>query len=150
MEENEYRTIYQQFNKTRCIFEKVILGRHCVCQQAHQFCLAEREGVACKTKIRQRRCQRLLEQVRQKALFTLKLTQLDDILPHAKEIRVQLGSLNGLVELLNTEQPETAINIDELLSMVEQRYPSFQTLPFEPLIRAIAKIQGRKHRIKKV
>ncbi|MCW8962267.1 MAG: hypothetical protein OQL16_00630 [Gammaproteobacteria bacterium] len=148
MEEDEYRATYRQFNQTRCAFEKAILSRRCACDQAHKFCLAEREGVACKAESRSERCQAFLQQARQKALFALKMTQMADALPHAKEIRVQLGCLSGLTELLDNEQPETIDNVDELLGRTEQQYPGFQGLPFEPLIRAIMRIQGRKRRRK--
>jgi len=144
MEEDEYRATYQQFNQTRCAFEKAILSRRCACELAHKFNLAEREGVACQTESKQKRCQGFLQQARQKALFALKLTQLDGPLPHAREIRVQLGSLNGLSELLDGTQAETITNANDLLIRTEQLYPGFRALPFELLIRAILRIQGRK------
>jgi len=149
MEEDEYRTIYQQFNQTRCAFEKAILSRRCACELAHKFNLAEREGVACQTESKQKRCQTFLQQCREKALFALKLTQPGGALPHAREIRVQLGGLNGLSELLGSTPPEAINNIDDLLISAEQRYPDFQELPYELLIRAIMRIQGRQRRHRK-
>jgi len=149
MEEDEYRATYQQFNQTRCAFEKAILSRRCSCQHAHKFCLAEREGVSCQIPARQKRCQDFLHQARQKALFALKLTQVGDILPHAKEIRVQLGSLTGLAKLLDESEPETITNANDLLDRAEQQYSNLQELPFESLVRAIMKFEGRKRRGKK-
>jgi len=149
MEEDEYRSTYQQVNQTRCAFEKAILSRRCACAHAHKFCLAEREGVACQAKDNQERCQQFLQQAREKALFALKLTQLEGALPHAKEIRVQLGSLSGLTELLDSTEPETISDANELLKRAEKKYNGVDKIPSESLVRAIMRMEGRKRSRKK-
>lgn len=149
MEEDEYRSTYRQFNQTRCAFEKAILSRRCNCVHAHKFCLAEREGIACNAHPNQQRCLQFLELARQKARFVLQLTRPDDALPHAKEIRVQLGSLIGLAESLEIPLKDNEIeNIDTLLSMAEQNFTSLDELPFDTLIRVIRETQGRRPRRK--
>ena len=149
MEEDEYRTTYQQVNQTRCAFEKAILSRRCACIHSHKFCLAEREGVACQAKDNQKRCQKFLQQAREKALFALKLIQLEGVLPHAKEIRVQLGSLSGLTELLDNTEPETISDANDLLNRAENKYNGIDKIPSESLVRAIMRMEGRKRRSKK-
>ena len=149
MEEDEYRSAYHQVNQTRCVFEKAILSRRCACTHSHKFCLAEREGVACQAKDNQKRCQQFLQQAREKALFVLKLTQLGGVLPHAKEIRVQLGSLSGLTELLDSTEPETISDANDLLNRAEKKYNGIDKIPTESLVRAIMRMEGRKRSRKK-
>lgn len=144
MEENEYRATYDQFNQTRCAFEKAILSRRCNCEHSHKFCLAEREGIACQAVASQQQCQELLLHARQKAIFALKLTQASDILPHAKEIRVQLGCLTGLAGLLDGTEPETITDANDIVTRAKQTYGDWQALPFETLVRSIMHFQGRQ------
>jgi len=145
MEEDEYRSTYHQVNQIRCAYEKAILSRRCACAHAHKFCLAEREGVSCQTKNNQERCLKFLQQARENALFVLKLTQLQNSpLPHAKEIRVQLGSLTGLSELLDGAEPETIADANDLLDRAERQYTDISNIPVETLVRAIKRMEARK------
>ena len=150
MEEDEYRNTYQQFNQIQCAFEKAVLTRRCNCRHAHKFCLAEREGIACQSAPEQQRCLRFLQLVREKSQFVLKLTRPGEPLPHAKAIKVQLGSLNGLAEVLEISIQDNEIDdIDGLLSRAEQAYSGLDNLPFDTLIRAINVTQGRRARSRK-
>ena len=149
MEEDEYRSTYHQFNQTRCAFEKAILSRRVSCRHAHKFCLAEREGVSCQSATHQQRCLHFLQQARQNALFALKLTQLDGALPHAKEMRVQLGSLIGVAEKMDGQPPETINDADDLLARAELAFDGLDELPFDSIVRAIKRIQGRRRRDRK-
>jgi len=144
MEEDEYRATYHEFNKTRCAFEKAILSRRAGCPHAHKFCLAEREGIACQSPLKQPQCDRFLETIREKALFALKITRPGDRLPHAKEIRIQLGSLEGLIEALDMEGEVSQENISRLVEAATDKYKTFQQLPFDRLIRNISQIQARQ------
>lgn len=146
MEEDQYRATYQRLNQTRCVFEKAILSRRAGCSHAHKFCLAEREGISCQSVADQQRCQDFLQTTRNKALFALKLTQLDGALPHAKEIRVQLGGLTGVAELLDQGDVGELYNACELLESAERHYDGLANLPYDTIIRAIMRIQGRRRR----
>lgn len=149
MEEDEYRNTYQQINPIRCAFEKAILSRRCACGHAHKFCLAEREGVSCGHTARQARCAHFLSSIRKQAMFVLKLTSMDNTmqLPHAKEIRVQVGSLLGLNELLQLQPGADQIaDINDLLDKSTDKYRDINELPFSQLIPAIQKMEGRRSR----
>ncbi len=146
MEEDQYRTTYKQFNQVKCAFEKAILSRRCGCTQSHKFCLAEREGVSCDNPLDQQRWQVLLQNAREKSLFVFKITQFDGVLPHAKEIRVQLGSLAGLNESLGNDASEEIDDIKSLLILAEETYGKIEQIPYDNLIRAISHIQGRRRK----
>lgn len=146
MEEDQYRSTYRQVNQLKCAFEKAILTGRCACSLSHKFCLAEREGVSCRQAESRQRCRDLLQKSREKALFVFGLTHSAGMLPHTKEIRVQLGSLSGLAELLHQPETEKIRDTNQLLAVTEERYPGLDKLPCEPLIRAVSRTQGRRRK----
>ena len=137
MDENEYRSAYQSLNETRCVFEKSILTQNCGCRLHQRFNLAEREGIRCVDPQAQAQCKTFLDQVRTRARFALKLTDIvGNLLPHNKEIQVQKGALLALrPELPN--QPDTPI--EDIRALIEQaaadcdndleNYPYQQLMP---------------------
>jgi len=128
MDENEYRSAYQSLNETRCVFEKSILTQNCGCRLHQRFNLAEREGIVPSYMTRvlrltllapaQAQCKAFLDQVRARARFALKLTDIvGNLLPHNKEIQVQKGALLALrPELPN--RPDTPI--EDIRALIEQ------------------------------
>lgn len=147
MEEGEYREIYHQVNEQRCTFEKSILSRQTMCRHAHRFCLADREGVSCHDQTSHELCQQLLTELRNKALFALKLTRIDGPLPHAKEVKVQTGGLLGLAALLDAQ-----INIDsveDIIYVIKRamtKYGDISNFPFDEITRRIVLYQARQRR----
>jgi hypothetical protein len=149
MEEDQYRATYHAINQSRCEFEKAILSRRCNCSAAHRFCLAEREGVTCHSSPGKARCREFLSAVRDKARFVFKLSQTDGPLPHAKEIRVQLGSLSTIVSLIDSLEASDMNDIDTMLEHFTTVYEQPDSLPFDQIIRSIAQTQGRRRRARK-
>lgn len=147
MEEGEYRSIYHKVNECRCEFEKSILTRKCMCSQARRFNLADREGVACRNTEDHALCKSLLQVMRQKALFALKLTRIDGQLPHAKEVKVQTGGLIGLARLLSQSDPATGMqDIIHLVKGAIEKYGELSQLPYDELSKEIVQYQGRRKR----
>jgi hypothetical protein len=151
MEENEFRNTYHSVNQLRCQFEKTILARRGGCSMANRFCIAEREGVGCKSKDAQQRCTLILKTMRDKACFALHITKIEGPLPHAKEIKVQTGGLLGLLTLVSNSDdiPETIDNIHTLIEYAIKHYGSIDNLPYNKMARAISKFEGRKKRGRK-
>ena len=150
MEENEYRSIYHAINQQRCQFEKTILSRRANCQHAHRFNLADREGVACQQQQAALLCKATLEQMRNKALFALKLPRLEGPLPHAKEIKVQTGGLYGIQQLLG--QGDSTMPIADIIALLQsalERYGDLESLPYPEIARSIVQFEGRSRRNKR-
>jgi hypothetical protein len=148
MEEQEYRDTYHKLNRRRCVFEKTISSRRCTCEKAQRFHLADREGIACRSAAGNALCGELLNSMRRKARFALHLTQADAPLPHAKEIKVQTGGLLGLQALLHPEKSGQQ-NIDNAIGLVDlalQRFGNLAELPYDGIIQAIVKFEGRRKR----
>ncbi|MGD8812281.1 MAG: hypothetical protein PVH16_06065 [Thioalkalispiraceae bacterium] len=149
MEEDQYRQTYRTFNQRRCVYEKAINSRRCTCQSAHRFNLADREGVACQSAAGHERCHALLQLMRKNAGFALKLADADGSpLPHAKEIKVQVGGLLGLQGLLRQEKrhSESVENIDHILQQALREYGSFNAIPFSEVVKSITTFKGRQRR----
>ncbi len=148
MEENEFRGTYQQINTIRCPFEKALNSRRCDCSQSQRFLLAGRDGVGCRSKDSQANCLELLTQIRSKAQFALRLTKVDGPLPHNKEIRVQVGGLQGLQSLLDPELKvdKPLEDVSRIVSAAHEQFGSFERLPFDQIVKSILSFVGRKKR----
>lgn len=145
MEEDEFRNTYHAVNEQRCVFEKTILSRRAGCEFGKRFCIAEREGVACRHSEAHQRCKELLDTMRHNALFSLRLTQLEDQLPHGKEIKVQTGGLIGLQRILAADQTDDAIgDINGLLEQALSRFGGLQSLPYDEIVRSIVHFEPRR------
>lgn len=146
MDEGEYRSTYHSINEQRCQFEKSILSRRAACCHAHRFCLADREGITCQHSQASISCKQILEKLRNKATFALQLTRIDGPLPHAKEVRVQMGGLIGLHSILNenTTAVDTIENINGLLEQAAEKYGDLDALPYNEIARFISHFEGRK------
>ncbi|MDX2507104.1 MAG: hypothetical protein QNL62_21870 [Gammaproteobacteria bacterium] len=121
MDEDQYRSTYREMNPTRCYFEKLLLLRYGNCEQAKKLFLAEREAFACNSENAQKQCLQLLDRLRTNARFSLQITQVEGPLPHAKEIKVQVGGLFGLQQLLDNKNPtQTDVLLDDDAKFGEQ------------------------------
>lgn len=148
VEEDEFRSTYHTVNKRRCAFEKAILSRHCGCLHATRFYLADREGISCESETAQTRCQTLLTLLRKSARFALKLTVIEDQLPHNKEIKVQNGGMSGLQKILYPQlQSRTDVgDIAGLIAYGIKVYGSLENFPYQKITPHIARHEGRKRR----
>ncbi|MGB7931279.1 MAG: hypothetical protein WCH04_03495 [Gammaproteobacteria bacterium] len=148
MEEHEYRATYQALSQRHCVFEKAINSRRCSCKQSARFHLADREGVACGSDAGNILCIALLDALRRNARFSLHITHADGPLPHAKEIRVQIGGLLGLQKLLHPDQAQAdSVNdINGLATEAIDRYGRIENLPYELIVQTLASFEGRRKR----
>ena len=150
MEEEEYRATYRAVNRRRCVFEKAISSRRCNCGQSARFHLADREGVSCESETGNALCIALLDTLRRKARFALHVTHADAPLPHAKEIRVQIGGMLGLQKLLRTElaQADSVSDINGLAVEAIDRYGRIEALPYELILQTLVSFEGRRKRMR--
>jgi hypothetical protein len=148
VEEDEYRATYNAINERRCVFEKSVNARRCACVKSKKFCLADREGVCCKSAAAQLLCSRLLHRMRENAQFTLQLTRITGPLPHAKEIKVQSGGLLGLQAVVRPELAQ-ATQVEDIHGIVVAAVDMFgglDNLPYGVINQNIARFQGRPRR----
>ncbi len=146
MEENEFKKTFRSVNNAPCVFAKAILRRCCACSRSQKLFIAEREAVACKSPGGRQRCEEVLEVLRDKATFALKLQQIDGPLPHAKELKVQCGGMLGVEESLTHQAAERVEDIHQLLESAFAEYGSAETLPYSEVVRTITSFQPRNKR----
>jgi len=146
MDQDAFRKTYREVNQVFCAFEKSVLTNECQCGQAERFCIAEREGVHCRSEERQGRCLKWLELLREQARFALRADEERRLLPHGKAIRLQVGGMRGLLNVLDLLQADSPRNdnVDAVLAEAERRYGSLEALPFSEIMREVAAYQIRK------
>ena len=147
MDEGEFKKTYEQIRELSCPYEKALLSRQCGCAKGRRFNLAEREGVFCTAWNARTNCETLLGLLRDKARFTLGLTAITGPLPHAKEIKVQMGGLQGLLRVVHADtSPGRVEDIHALLRAAQERFGNLEKLPFLDIVQAISGYQGRRGR----
>ena len=147
MEENEYKDAYNQITQVVCVFEKALTNNLCKCSYAKHFCLADREGYACKSKQASDKCAELMQHLRENARFSLKLHSIGSQLPHNMEIRVQAGGLTGLQKLYGEADPcYISGNIRELVECAVTQVGNLDALPYNEIIKSIAEYKVRSRR----
>ncbi|VAW55345.1 hypothetical protein MNBD_GAMMA06-1489 [hydrothermal vent metagenome] len=157
MEEDEYKSTYNELAAVRCVFEKALSNsqgnRQVKCSLSQHFCLADREGYSCKNAQASIQCKIFLEQLRENSRFVLKLHEVNGPLPHNMEIRVQVGGLKGLAKLLDinehkikVDEPVTIGNINQIISAVKKQYGAASNLPYNKIIQSVVQFQGRQRR----
>ncbi len=151
MDEDQYRKLYHELNPDRCVFEKSINNRRCDCELKHRFLIATREGIACRSKTALANCTLLLNMMRDRARFALKLVTVEGPVPHNKELRVQAGGLLGLQALtqLDSQHTETVLNIHQTVAATLAEYGSIEEIPYSDIIKDIATYKVRPKRSKK-
>ena len=148
MDEHQYKTTYQSINPNRCVFEKAINSRICSCSRSHRFNLADREGVACNSLPRLERCNRLLTELRKKARFTLRRTDVSQTLAHTEEIKIQNGGMLGLQWQVDQNDAPTVKDIDSLIHRAESQFDGINGFPYSQLMQGIIayRIRSRRHK----
>lgn len=151
MEEDEYKSTYKEITNIPCVFEKVLTNHRAKCGLSRHFCLADREGYACEDEGSSHRCNQLLQTLREKSAFALKLHEVKGPLPHNMEIRVQAGGIEGIAIQLAADRlivDGVVQDIEAVLSQAQQHYGSLESLPYSNIIQSVVHFKGRRRRQK--
>lgn len=151
MDQDAFRETYQQVNKRYCVYEKAILTHQCTCSESEKLNIAEREAAHCRSDTAQAQCMLFLNILKKHARFALKLADNTSILPHGKAIKIQVGGLRGLQQVLNSgQEPAGPVNdVAGLIAQAIDTYKDLDKLPFSTIMRQVAAYQGRKRVRKK-
>ncbi len=146
MEEDEYKSTYNELADIRCVFEKALTNRQAKCALSRHFCLADREGYSCESAESSGKCRELLKLLRKNSTFALKLREIDGPLPHNMEIRVQVGGLTGLAKLLDSASTPPLDDISQILAQAQKKVGTLDKLPYSEIIQSVVQFQGRRRR----
>ena len=130
------------------MFEKAINARRCSCNQSQRFNLADREGVSCTSERSCNRCKQLLDLLRKNASFALQMTNVPGPLPHAKEVKVQIGGMLGIQKHLYPDMSDDDLvhDINGLAETAVQQFSSLDNLPYSEIVKSIVNFEGRLRR----
>ena len=151
MEEDEYKSTYNELVQVCCVFEKTLTSNQARCRLSRHFCLADREGYACSDAGSSVKCRELLEILREKSAFVFKMHEIKGPLPHNMEIRVQVGGINGLAKLVEKQvgdrikQPVVE-DIHGLIKKTTEKIGPLEKLPYSEIIQSVVQFQGRRRR----
>lgn len=151
MDEENYHTTYQQLNTRPCIYSKAVFSRYFRCSHAENFYLADRIGISCSNTDAWQCCQVLHTHLQEIAHFALKRTPLasNESLPHAQELKLQIGGLLGIQKVLIAAQHiDDMPDIQQLLQQAQQQFGDLQRLPYNQIVRSITVFQPRRKRDK--
>ena len=146
MEEGEYKSTYGEMVSVPCVFEKTLTNRRSSCHLSKHFYLADREGFSCKDVKSSVICSEFLRNLRKKSLFVLRLRDIDEPLPHNKELRVQAGGIVGVAKLITTDVDDSVDNISAVLTQAINKFGSLDNLPYSDIIQSVEQFQGRRRR----
>ncbi|MGP1677328.1 MAG: hypothetical protein ACTS6J_09245 [Burkholderiales bacterium] len=161
MDESAFRRARDVMAPRPCAFERALLAGACACSLAARRNIAEREAVACGLLPAREECAALCALLRRNSAFALKLTQIDAPLPHAKEMKLQCGGLQGVQRALSLaaavdsparESPPAVqglVSVADVRGLVEaarQKFGDLQNLPYSAIVQSVAAYQIRRRR----
>ncbi|AKH21819.1 hypothetical protein [Sedimenticola thiotaurini] len=147
MDQDAYRKTFEQINERACLFEKCLFAGHAGCSQSEKFNLAEREGIHCKQDKAQAQCGELLKLLRHHSRFVLKASQESGVLSHAQALRIQVGGLRGLEQVMEQQTQQDSRFIPDIYSLInraKKEYGALDNLPFNLIIQQVAAFKGRR------
>lgn len=145
-DEDQFRATLDDVRELPCAFQKAILNRQADCNLVERFNLGERECVRCTDYNAARNCQALLALFREKGRFALGERAIPGALPHAKELRLQVGGLQGLACALDPAARPPVRDIHGVTRRAQDAYGSLRNLPFETVAQGISRFSGRRRR----
>lgn len=146
MDEDAYRSTYNEVNTRRCVYEKALHTRRCFCALSTRFNLADREGVACESLAAHHDCQGFLDQLRGQTRFVFAQNTPDQPLGHAQALKLQHGGLLGLQQAVRGEEDaqETIEDVSALIRQALSRYADLAGFPYDEIIRSVSAFKGRQ------
>lgn len=158
MDESAFRRARDAITPRPCAFEKAMLAGACACSLAARRNIAERETVACGSAPAREHCAELCALLRQNSAFALKLTQIDAPLPHAKQMKLQCGGLQGVQRALARSATAAAVparggpappmvaDVRGLVEAAHEKFGGLQNLPYSAIVQSVVAYQIRRRR----
>jgi hypothetical protein len=145
MDEGEYRSFREGLTKVPCAYEKSILALRLLCSKATKRNIAEREVVMCDSSCHALRCSGWLAELRKKSQFSLQIVGQTSVLPHSKEIKVQVGGIIGLCKVFGIDlaEPNSKPDVFSVLETYSERSAKVEELPFAEIMREIVRFRLR-------
>lgn len=125
-----------------CVFSRALLARTAACECAQRRSLGEREVLECGVPVARTNCLLLMDLLRERARFALKLPVGAAPLVHAQVLRLQCGGLDGLRQALAADQHD----VHRLVALAQARHGSLTEIPWETIVQVLRDWAPRRRR----
>lgn len=146
MDESSFRRTREEMTPRLCAFEKAVLCGAGACSLAARRNIAERESIACDSPSAREECAALCAMLRKRSAFALKLTHVDEPLPHAKEMQVECGGLRGMQQLLVAQELPSIADVHALVRSCAEKFGGLANLPYSTIVQSVVAYQIRRRR----
>lgn len=153
MDDEQYRQTRDAIDLPPCLYGKALQYGYFVCRHARNITLGEREAVHCQNRPGYANCRDYYALSLEKSGFALGTTQLPAHLTFNKAMRVQIGGLQGAMQLANDAMHEKNRNSPPLPNDIADCFarlkivaPDFKALNFSVIVPYIQKFSLRKRR----
>jgi hypothetical protein len=125
-----------------CAFGRALLARQAACPLATMVLEGEAERPRCASPVARTNCETLVALLRERGTFALKLPPPAAPLPHAAQLRVQCGGLEGLAEVAGAGASGPA-DVHALVARLQAAFGTLADIPFAPVVASMARWAGR-------
>jgi len=136
---------------TGCVFGKALLAGQAGCECARRSAVGERLVVECVSPPARTNCATLLELLRERSRFALKLPASGAAITHLQSMRLQCGGLMAMQSLFTATEPAGPASpvgdVHRLLLAARDRHASLTELPWATLVRRLAAWQPARRRV---
>jgi len=146
MDESVFRRTREELTPRPCAFEKAMFAGIGACSLAVRRNIAERESIGCGSPPAREACAALCALLRQKSAFALRLTHVDEPLPHAREMQVECGGLWGMQQTLEAQELPAIADVHGLVRSCVAKYGGIANLPYSTIVQSIVAYKIRRRR----
>lgn len=125
-----------------CVFSRALLARTAACECAQRRSLGEREVLECGVPVARTNCVLLMDLLRERARFALRLPVGATPLVHAQVLRLQCGGVEGLQRALGAGHRD----VHGLVALAQARHGSLTEIPWDTVVQALRDWAPRRRR----
>lgn len=144
MDEVEFKQTLGEIRDRPCYFQRPILQKRCGCQFSQKLFVAEREIIACRFTPAFKECGSFMDILKRKAAFVLQIEDPDAPLPYAKAIKLQVGAMEGLKQIMGVPENFDVPDVAQAIQDSKQYFHELDNIPYEKLFATIRKTRRRK------
>lgn len=124
-----------------CPFGRAVMAGEAGCALARRRPRGELEAVICASPVAHLNCGTLLQLLRERSRFALRLPGPDALIPHVQSMRLQCGGALALAHELGHDRPK---DLHEIVAEAKQRWGDLGSIPFEAIVRSLVAWQPKR------
>jgi hypothetical protein len=156
MNDEQYRQARSAINQPPCLYEKALQYGYFGCQHAQIIALGEREAIHCRSKSTYSNCHEFYALSLRTSGFALGAASLPAHLTFNKAMQVQIGGLQGVMQLSGESigdegkgRATALMDVAECFAKLKSATPNFEALDISVIVPHIQKFSLRKRGLDK-